>query len=180
MKNNPRPKPKQQKHKAPPRMLEQCWFFGFLVFWFFGFFGSLVFWFFGSLVLWFFGFLVLWVLLKYNPLHNTTKEPKNQRAQKTKKNKTTKKKTKNQKSKKPTKTKLFQHSPWSFGFLAFWFRSSGGSSRTRSEGSNSIPRKKHEHAGGSDVLKGTVCHAGGDHIHIYIYIYIYIYISIDI
>ena len=29
-----------------------------------------------------------------------------------------------------------------FGFFVFWFRSSGGSSRTRSEGSNSIPRKK--------------------------------------
>ena len=56
--------------------------------------------------------------------------------------------------------------------MVFWFRSSGGSSRTRSEGSNSIPLKKHEQAGGSDVLKGAVCHGGGgDHIYIYIYIY---------
>ena len=80
-------------------------------------------------------------------LHNKTKQPKNQRT----------KKPKNQNNKKP---KLFQHSPWSFGFLAFWFRSSGGSSRTCSEGSNSIPRKKHEHAGGSEALKGTVCGGG--------------------
>ena len=33
--------------------------------------------------------------------------------------------------------------------------------QTRSKGSNSISRKKHEHAGGSDVLKGMVCHGGG-------------------
>ena len=119
----------------------------------------LVFWFFG-----FFGFLVVWF---YCGEGYISKKPP-----------------KNQKTKKP---KLFQHSPWSFGFLVFWFRSSGGSSRTRSEGSNSIPLKKHEHAGGSDVLKGAVCHGGGgDHIYIYIYgwyvyiLYIYIYRYTDI
>ena len=45
--------------------------------------------------------------------------------------------------------------------------------QTRSEGSNSIPRKKHEHAAGSDVLKGMVCNGRG------VIIYIYIYIEID-
>ena len=130
-------------------MLEQFWFFGFLVFWFFGF---LVFWFFGSLVLWFFGFfgclVLLWRGLYFKKTQKTkktknqkTKEPKNQKTKKPKNQRTNQrtKKPKNQKTKKP---KLFQHSPWSFGFLVFWFRSSGGSSRTRSEGSNSIPRKK--------------------------------------
>ena len=42
--------------------------------------------------------------------------------------------------------------------------------QARSEGSNSIPRKKHDHAGGSDVLTGMVCH-GGVGVTIYIYIY---------
>ena len=134
------------------------WFFGFLVFWFFGsfvlwFFGFLVFWFFGFLVLWFFVFLLYWlfgfiverVIFQKNPKNQKTKEPKNQKNKKPKNKRT--KKPKNQKTKKPKnqktkKPKLFQHSPWSFGFLVFWFRSSGGSSRTRSEGSNSIPRKK--------------------------------------
>ena len=170
------------------------WFFGFLVLWFFGF---LVFWFFGFLVLWFFGFGG--VFLKYDPLHIKTKQPIKQKKQKTKepknqktkepKNQKTKepknqkkqknKKPKNQRTEKPKKQKtkkpkLFQHSPWSFGFLVFWFRWSGGSSRTRSEGSNSIPLEKHEHAGGSDVLKGAVCHGGGG-VTIYIYIYTHTY-----
>ena len=145
-----------------PKLHGECWnSFGFLVFWFFGFlvlwfFGFLVFWLFGSLVFWFFGCLVLlWRGLYFKkpqkPKKQRTKKPKNQKTKKNKKPKKTKKqrtkkpknqktkKTNNQKTKKP---KLFQHSPWSFGFLVFWFRSSGGSSRTRSEGSNSIPRKK--------------------------------------
>ena len=106
-----------------------------LVFWFFG---SLVFWFFGFLLYWLFGFVVERVIFQKNPKNQKTKEPKNQKT-KTKEPKNQKtKETKNQKTKKP---KMFQHSPWSFGFLVFWFRSSGGSSRTRSEGSNSIPRK---------------------------------------
>ena len=46
------PDDRNQKTKAPRRMLEQFWFFGvFLVLWFIWFFGSLVFWFFGCLVL---------------------------------------------------------------------------------------------------------------------------------
>ena len=122
-------------------MLEQFWFFGFLVLCFFGF---LVFWFFALLVVWFYcgeGYISN---KPQKPKNQRTKKPKNQRTKEPKNQKT--KKTKNQRTKKPNnqktkKTKLFQHSPWSFGFLVFWFRSSGGSSRTRSEGSNSIPRK---------------------------------------
>ena len=150
-----------------PKLHGECWnSFGFLVFWFFGslvlwFFGSLVFWFFGSLVFWFFGFLFFWffallvvwfiverVIFQKNPKNQKNKKTKKQKNQKTKKpkNQRTKKpknqRTKKLKNQKTKKTKLFQHSPWSFDFLVFWFRSSGGSSRTRSEGSNSIPRKK--------------------------------------
>ena len=72
-------------------------------------------------------------------------------------------------TKKTTKIKQVPHSPWSFVFLF-----SGLGLRvvpqTRSEGSNAIPRKKHEHAGGSDDLKGMVCHGGADHIYIYMYV----------
>ena len=136
------PDDRNQKTKKP-KLHGECWnSFGFLVLWFFGF---LVFWFFGFLVFWLFGFIVERVIFQKNPKNQKNKEPKNQRTKKPKNQKT--KEPKNQKNKKPKnkknkKTKLFQHSPWSFGFLVFWFRSSGGSSRTRSEGSNSIPRKK--------------------------------------
>ena len=139
------PDDRNQKTKKP-KLHGECWnSFGFLVFWFFGF---LVFWFFGSLVLWFFGFLVVWFYCGEGYIsknNQKNKEPKNQRTKKPKNQKT--KKPKNQRTKEPKKQKtkkpkLFQHSPWSFGFLVFWFRSSGGSSRTRSEGSNSITRKK--------------------------------------
>ena len=41
-----------------------------------------------------------------------------------------------------------------------------GVPQTRSESSNLIPWKKREHAGGSDALKGMVCHGGGDHIFV--------------
>ena len=127
-------KPKNQSSTENARTVLFFWFFVFLVFWFFG---SLAFWFCGFLVLWFFGCLVLlWRGLYFNKTPKT-KETKNQKTKEPKDQKT--KEPKNQKNK---KTKLFQHSPWSFGILVFWFRSSGGSSRTRSEGSNSIPRKK--------------------------------------
>ena len=118
-----------------PKLHGECWnSFVFLVFWFFGFLFFFIF-----LVLCFFGCLVLLWRGLYFKNTPKTKNPKSQN-QKTKKPKNQRtKEPKNQKTKKP---KLFQHSPWSFGFLVFWFRSSGGSSRTRSEGSNSIPRKK--------------------------------------
>ena len=117
-----------------PKLHGECWnSFGFLVFfWFFGSFGSLVLWFFGSLDVWFY--------CGEGYISKKLKKQKNQRTKKPKSQKT--KEPKNQRTKKNKKTKLFQHSPWSFGFLVFWFRSSGGSSRTRSEGSSSIPRKK--------------------------------------
>ena len=162
-------------------MLEQFCFFGFLVLWFFVF---LVLWFFGflvvgSLVLWFFVFLVVWFYCgegyiskqHKKPKKQKNKEPKKTKKQKPKKNKKPKKqrtkKPKNQKTKNQNCSSILRGA---LVFWFFWFRSLGGSSRTRSEGSNSIPRKKHEHASGSDVLKGTVCHGGGgggDHIYIY-------------
>ena len=154
-------KPKNQSSTENAGTVLFFWFFGFLFFWFFVFlvfcfFGSLVFWFFGFLVLWFFVFLFFWLFgvivervifqkKPQKPKKQRTKKPKNQKTKKPKNQRT--KEPKNQKTKKPKnqktkKPKLFQHSPWSFGFLVFGFRSSGGSSRTRSEGSNSIPRKK--------------------------------------
>ena len=167
-----------------PKVHGECWnsfgFFVFLVFWFFGFlffffFDFLVFWFFVFLVFWSFGCLVLlWRGIYLNKFSKTKKiknqKPKNQRTKKPKNQKTKKPKkqrTKEPKNQKNKKTKNQNCSSILRGALVFWFRSSGGSSRTRSEGSNSIPRKKHEHAGGSDVLKGAVCHGGGgDHLFI--------------
>ena len=90
----------------------------------------LFFCFFRFFVFWLFGFIVERVIFS-----------KTQKIKKTKNQKTKNQKLKNKNKKNEKKTKLFQHSPWSFGFLVFWFRSSGGSSRTRSEGSNSIPGK---------------------------------------
>ena len=81
-------------------MLEQFWFFGFLVFWFFG---SLVFWFFGCLVL-------LWrgLYFKKTQKNQTTKKPKNQKT----------KEPKNQKTKKPKNQNC---SSILRGALVFWF-----------------------------------------------------------
>ena len=153
------PDDRNQKTKKP-KLHGECWnSFGFFVFWFVGslvlcffcffcffvfwFFGSLVFWFFGSLVLWFFESLVFWFFgcwgffLKYDTLHNETKQPKNQRTKKPKNQKTKepknqktkKKKQKNQRTKEPTnqKTKTvpaFSVELWFFGFLVSvvgWF-----------------------------------------------------------
>ena len=140
-------KPKNQSSTENAGAVLFFWFFGSLVFCFFWFFGSLVFVFLFFWFCWLFGFIVERVIFQKTP---KTKEPKNQRTKKPKNQRT--KKPKNQRTKKPKyqraknektkKPKLFQHSPWSFGFLVFWFRSSGGSSRTRSKGSNSIPWKK--------------------------------------
>ena len=122
---------------------------------------------------WFVGFVCFFVFWF---LHSETKIPKRQ----------------NQKNKIP---KLFRHSQRKFVFFFFvwvlwWFHRHVKLCcfgffdlgllvvpQTRSEGSNSIPRKKHERACASDVLKGMVCH-GGDHIYIYIDISISIYIYI--
>ena len=114
-------------------------FFVFLVLWFFGF---LFFWFFGFLFFCFFGCLVLlWRRLYFkkhqNPKKQRTKKPKNKKNKKPTNQRT--KKPKNQKAKTPKNQNC---SSILRGALVFWFRSLGGSSRTRSEGSNSIPRKK--------------------------------------
>ena len=130
-----RPKPKKQKTKAPRRMLEQFWFFGFLVF------GFLFFWFFGSLVFCFCCFFVCLVFWFYcgegyiskktpktkktknqktkEPKNQKNKKPKNQKTKKPKKQKT--KEPKNQKTKKPKKQKTktvpaFSVELWFFGF----------------------------------------------------------------
>ena len=52
--------------------------------------------------------------------------------------------------------------------------------QTRPEGSNSISRAKHEHAGGSDVLQGMVCHGGGDNVYLYIFLFIYLLIYVSV
>ena len=140
VKNHPTTETKKTKNqtKAPRRMLEQFWFFVFL---FFCFFGSLVFCFFGFLVFcffWFFALLVVWFYcgegyISKNPQNQKnqrTKKPKNQRTKEPKKQKTKKnKKPKNQKTNKPKnqKTKTvpaFSVELWFFGFLVSvvgWF-----------------------------------------------------------
>ena len=94
---------------------------------------------FGFLVLWFFGCLVVWFYCGEGYISKTpkTKKTKYQKTKKPKNQKT--KKPKNQRTKQPKnqKTKTVPAFSVELCFFVFWFRSSGGSSQTRSEGSNS-------------------------------------------
>ena len=152
--------PKNQKTKAPRRMLAQFCFFGFLVLWFFG---LLVCWFFGSLVFWFWFYCGEGYISKPKKNKKTKKITKKQKKQITKKTK----KTKNPKTNKP---KLFRHSPSSFGFLVFWFRSSGGSSLDTFGGLKlDIPEKARTRRW-ERCFEGDGLSWGGVTINIYTYI----------
>ena len=150
-----------------PKLHGECWnSFGFLVFWFFGF---LVFWFFRSLVFWFFGSLFFWflgVFLKYNLLHNKTKQPKNQKTKEPKNQKT--KEPKNQKTK---TVPAFSVELWFFGFLVSvvgWFFTDtfGGLKVDTPEKARTRRWER--------CFEGRGLSWGGGGVTIYIYIYIYI------
>ena len=110
------PDDRNQKTKAPRRMLEQFCVFGFLVLWFFVFF-----YFFGSLFFWLFGFIVERVIFQKHPKNQKPKEPK-PKNQKTKKPKN--QRTKEPKNQKTKTVPAFSVELWFFGFLVSvvgWF-----------------------------------------------------------
>ena len=115
------------------------------------------------LVFWIFVFLVFSIFGFYIAKTKKNKKPK---IQKTKKPKTQK----NKNPKNQNCSGILRET------LVFWFFGFGSSVAVdrRNQGSNSIPLEKHEVAGGGGVLKGLVCHGGGDQTYIYIYKYTYI------
>ena len=145
-------------------MLEQLWlfcFFVFLVLWF------LVFWFF---VFFGFGFIVERVIFQETriPQKQKNTEPKKQKNKKPK-NQTTIK----PKEQRTNKNKrLFQHSPWSFGFLVFvvsvvgWFFT-GTFGGLKLDTPEKARTRRWERCFAGDGLSWG---GGGNHI-LYIYIY---------
>ena len=138
------PDDRNQKTRKP-KLHGECWnSVGFCFFWFVGFLVVCSYVFFGFLARWFFGSLVaLWRGLYFKRTQKT-KKPKNQGTKEPKNQKT--KEPINQRAKKPKNQKTNTVPAFSVELCVFGFLVSvvGCSSRTRPEGSGSIPRKKQD------------------------------------